>query len=93
VLLMDEPFAALDALTRQSMQRKLLEIWKATGTTMVLITHSVDEAIYLGSRVLIFTPRPARIAAALDIDIAHPRQVTSAPFNAFKSAALAQLGF
>jgi NitT/TauT family transport system ATP-binding protein len=93
VLLMDEPFAALDALTRQAMQRKLLEIWQAAGTTVVLITHSVDEAIYLGNRVLVFSPRPARIAATLDIDLGYPRQLTSARFNEFKSAALAHLGF
>jgi NitT/TauT family transport system ATP-binding protein len=93
VLLMDEPFAALDALTRQSMQRKLLEIWRATGKTIVLITHSVDEAIYLGTRVLVFTPRPARVATTLDIDLPHPRQVTAPRFNEFKSAALAHLGF
>jgi NitT/TauT family transport system ATP-binding protein len=93
VLLMDEPFGALDALTRQSMQRKLLEIWQATGVTVVLITHSVDEAIYLGTRVLVFTPRPAGIATSLDIDLPHPRQVTAPRFNEFKSAALAHLGF
>ncbi|MFS3129228.1 ABC transporter ATP-binding protein [Nocardioides sp. Bht2] len=61
IVLMDEPFGALDALTRERLQGELLEIWRATGQTILFITHSVDEAVYLGSRVLVMSPRPGRI--------------------------------
>lgn len=93
VLLMDEPFAALDALTRQKMQKKLIEIWQATGKTIVLITHSVDEAIYLGSRVIIFSSRPASVAEEMHINLPYPRKSTSPAFNQFKEVALERLGF
>ncbi|OZG27991.1 ABC transporter ATP-binding protein [Williamsia sp. 1138] len=71
VLLMDEPFAALDAQTRESLQDELLRIWKATGKTILFITHGIDEAIYLGQRVAVLTERPGRIKEILDIDIDH----------------------
>ena len=93
VLLMDEPFAALDALTRQQMQQKLIDIWRATGITVLLITHSVEEAIYLGNRVLVFTRRPARVALEIPVDLPYPRDTTAADFNQLKSLALKQLGF
>jgi taurine transport system ATP-binding protein len=61
IVLMDEPFGALDALTRERLQNELLEIWRATGKTIVFITHSVDEAVFLGSRVMVMSPRPGKI--------------------------------
>lgn len=69
VLLMDEPFAALDAQTRESLQDELLRIWERTGKTILFITHGIDEAIYLGRRVAVLTSRPGRVKTVVDIDI------------------------
>ncbi|MFC8596920.1 ABC transporter ATP-binding protein [Isoptericola sp. NPDC057191] len=69
VLLMDEPFAALDAQTRESLQDELLRIWRATGKTIVFITHGIEEAVYLGQRVVVLTPRPGRVRTVLDVDL------------------------
>jgi NitT/TauT family transport system ATP-binding protein len=69
VLLMDEPFAALDAQTRETLQDELLRIWQRTGTTVVFITHSIDEAIYLGQRVLVMAASPGRITQTLPVRI------------------------
>ncbi|MFM0520365.1 ABC transporter ATP-binding protein [Caballeronia jiangsuensis] len=69
VLLMDEPFAALDAQTREALQDELLRIWKRTGTTIVFITHSIDEAIYLGQRVLVMAASPGRITHVLPVPV------------------------
>ena len=68
VLLMDEPFAALDAQTRESLQDELLRIWEATGKTIVFITHGIDEAVYLGQRVAVLTSRPGRIKQVVDVE-------------------------
>jgi NitT/TauT family transport system ATP-binding protein len=76
VLLMDEPFGALDAQTRETLQDELLSIWERTGApTMVFITHSIEEAIALGDRVVVLSPRPARIGEILRVDIPRPRTV------------------
>ncbi|MGX6510886.1 ABC transporter ATP-binding protein [Rhodococcus sp. SJ-2] len=69
VLLMDEPFAALDAQTRESLQDELLRIWRETGKTILFITHGIDEAVYLGQRVAVLTSRPGRIKTVVDIEI------------------------
>jgi NitT/TauT family transport system ATP-binding protein len=68
VLLMDEPYAALDAQTREALQDDLLSIWRRTGTTVLFITHSIEEAVYLGRRVAVMTARPGRIKRIVDID-------------------------
>jgi NitT/TauT family transport system ATP-binding protein len=69
VLLMDEPFAALDAQTRESLQEELLSIWQRTGKTVLFITHGIEEAVYLGQRVAVMTSRPGRIKSVIDIDL------------------------
>jgi NitT/TauT family transport system ATP-binding protein len=85
ILLMDEPFAALDALTRETMQEELLRIAAAAGTTVVFITHQIDEAIYLGDRVAVMSTRPGRVREVIAIDFPRPRDPSikrSAEFQA-----------
>jgi ABC-type taurine transport system ATPase subunit len=74
IMLMDEPFGALDALTRDHMQEALLNIWRATGTTIILITHSVEEAVYLGTRTLVMSPRPGRFVADVPTAFSRARE-------------------
>lgn len=73
VLLLDEPLGALDAFTRMDLQDKLIELWQKRGTTMVLVTHDVDEAIYLSDRIVIMTPRPGKIEDVVEVKINRPR--------------------
>ena len=73
VLLLDEPMGALDSFTRADIQDKLLEIRKTQDATMILVTHDVDEAIYLSDRIVIMTPRPGKISEIIDVDLPHPR--------------------
>ena len=73
LLLMDEPFAALDEITRAKIERDLISLWRASRFTIVFVTHSVFEAVFLASRVIVMTPRPGRIAADLTIDAPYPR--------------------
>ena len=73
LVLMDEPFGALDALTREKMNLELLRIWKESGKTIVFVTHGISEAVFLGSRVVVFTAGPARMADNFVIDLPHPR--------------------
>jgi NitT/TauT family transport system ATP-binding protein len=75
VLLMDEPFAALDAQTREIMQAELLRIWQEAKKTVIFITHQIDEAVYLSDRVLVFTTRPGRLKESIEIKLPRPREL------------------
>jgi ABC-type nitrate/sulfonate/bicarbonate transport system ATPase subunit len=92
ILYMDEPFSALDALMSLRMQNELLRILAIEKHTVMLITHDVEEAIHLADRVLVLSPRPARIQASFDVRLPHPRRVSSPEAQALRVAILNELG-
>ncbi len=91
VLLMDEPFGALDAQTRMQMAGELTRIWQQARKTVLFVTHSVDEAIYLGDRVAVMSQRPGRIKTILDVPLPRPRDVAGEEFNALRRLLLVQI--
>ncbi|MBR7782429.1 ABC transporter ATP-binding protein [Undibacterium luofuense] len=84
VMLMDEPFGALDALTRRNLQDELLDIWARTRKTIVFVTHSIEEAVYLADRIVVMTYRPGTVKRDMLIELPHPRDTSSPEFAALK---------
>ena len=91
VLLLDEPFGALDSITRASMQRWLADALAQEPRTVLLVTHDVEEALFLADRVAVLSPRPGRVVAELTVELARPRDVTSPEFGVVKRRALEAL--
>jgi len=93
VLLLDEPLGALDAFTRMRMQDEVLRLWQARHTTMLLVTHDIDEAIYMADRIVIMTPRPGRVERTIAVALDRPRQRNSPAFLRLRSEILELLHF
>jgi len=91
ILTLDEPFGALDALTRIQMQQEVLRIWEIERTTMLLVTHDIDEAIYLGNRVVVMSTRPGTITKIIEVDLPRPRDRNSYEFIRIKRAIYVEL--
>lgn len=93
VLLLDEPLGALDAFTRMRMQDEVLRLWESRGTTMLLVTHDIDEAIYMSDRIVIMSPRPGKIERQIDVPLERPRQRNSQEFLNLRGEILDLLHF
>jgi len=91
ILLLDEPLGALDSLTRTYLQEELLRIWRQEAITTVMVTHDVEEAVYLADRIVILDPRPGRIRTIVDVRLPRPRQRGSAAFAALKEQVMGEL--
>lgn len=92
LLVLDEPLGKLDSLTRLAMQSELVELWQRAGFSSLLVTHDVEEALFLAQRVVIFSPRPARIVAELRVDLPYPRHRGDARITELRHEALRHLG-
>ncbi|HEY3898381.1 MAG TPA: ABC transporter ATP-binding protein [Chthoniobacter sp.] len=93
VLLLDEPLGALDAFTRMRMQDEVLRLWEGRGTTMLFVTHDIDEAIYMSSRIVIMSPRPGRIERVIEVTLPRPRERSSREFLQLRGDILELLHF
>jgi NitT/TauT family transport system ATP-binding protein len=92
MLFLDEPFGALDSITRLIMRVELLRIWEAEKKTIIFVTHDIEEAVQLADRVLVMSARPARIQRVVDIDIAHPRDISSPRYLALRDSIFEEIG-
>jgi ABC-type nitrate/sulfonate/bicarbonate transport system ATPase subunit len=93
VLLLDEPLGALDSFTRMNLQDELLRLWQERGNTMVMVTHDIDEAIYLSRRIVLMSPRPGRISAILNVPMGYPRNRGAGDFTELRTRILKRLDF
>jgi NitT/TauT family transport system ATP-binding protein len=90
VLLMDEPFGALDSFTRMEMQEELIKLWRQRPFTVLFVTHDIEEAVYLADRIVVMTPRPGRVKTIVSVPLARPRQRTDERFTAIRNHLLEQ---
>lgn len=92
VLYLDEPFGALDSITRMQMRRELLRIWQAERKTILFVTHDIDESVQLADRVVVFSARPGRVRRIVDIDIPHPRDLSDPRYLALRDEIFGEIG-
>ena len=93
VLLLDEPLGALDSFTRMVLQDEIIRLWKERENTMVMITHDVDEAVYLSNRIIVMSPRPGRIIEIVTVPMSYPRNRGSSEFSSLRTRLLKLLNF
>jgi ABC-type nitrate/sulfonate/bicarbonate transport system ATPase subunit len=93
VLLLDEPLGALDSFTRMVLQDEIIRLWKERGNTMILITHDIDEAVYLSNRIIVMSPRPGRIAEIVEVPMSYPRNRGASDFAELRVRLLKRLNF
>jgi sulfonate transport system ATP-binding protein len=92
VLLLDEPLGALDSLTRSYLQKELLRIWRQHQVTVLMVTHDVEEAVFLSDKIVVLAPRPGRVRQVINVDLPHPRDRVDPRFGALRKAVIDQLG-
>ena len=93
VFLLDEPLGALDAFTRMNMQDELINMWNEKKQIVMMVTHDVDEAIYMGTRILVMAPRPGRVVDDIPIEMDYPRNRTSRQFLTYRKKIMEMLDF
>jgi len=93
VLILDEPLGQLDSLTRLAMQGELVSLWQRSGFTALLVTHDVEEALVLATRIIVLSPRPARVIADLPVDLPYPRHRDAPALQLLRTDVLRRLGF